>query len=116
PLGMARTTFRPTTAMTYPLALGHQPARAGRPAVVRPFADNAATWPAGSMFSNVHDLGRFAVAFLNDGRLDGKPVLAPELIKTLAGPYVDVPGGTRYGYGLTSKTVRGVTVLEHGGA
>jgi CubicO group peptidase (beta-lactamase class C family) len=42
PLGMTRSTFRPTMAMTWPLAIGHGPEGAGPPAVVRPLADNAA--------------------------------------------------------------------------
>jgi len=41
PLGMKRSTFRPTLAMTYPLAQGHE-LKAGQPAIVRPAADNAA--------------------------------------------------------------------------
>ncbi|SPF38671.1 putative Serine-type D-Ala-D-Ala carboxypeptidase [Candidatus Sulfopaludibacter sp. SbA4] len=48
---MARTTLRPTTAMTWPLAQGHD-AVGGKIAVARPAADNAASWPAGSIFSN----------------------------------------------------------------
>jgi CubicO group peptidase (beta-lactamase class C family) len=53
PLGMSRSTFRPTVAMTYPLAQGHATAGKGPPAVIRPAANNAATWPAGSLFSTV---------------------------------------------------------------
>src|SRR6185436_20110663 len=46
PLGMRRTTLRPTLAMTWPLALGHG-VKSGKAVIVRPQADNAATWPAG---------------------------------------------------------------------
>src|SRR5882724_5842193 len=67
PLGMTSTTFRPTVAMTYPLAQGHNAAGKSTPTVVRPFADNAASWPAGSMFSNVLELSRFIIAFMNGG-------------------------------------------------
>jgi CubicO group peptidase (beta-lactamase class C family) len=116
PLGMTRTTFRPTLAMTFPLALGHA-VGGGEAKVIRPAADNAATWPAGSIFSSVNDLSRFAVAFLNDGRVDGKQVLSPSLIKTLSTPHVAIPGGKdRYGYGLHVTTHRGLSVLEHGGS
>src|SRR5688572_8004874 len=66
PLGMARTTLRPTVAMTYPLAQGHD-IEDGKPVVVRPFANNAASWPAGSIFSNVNDLSRFVMAFVGGG-------------------------------------------------
>jgi CubicO group peptidase (beta-lactamase class C family) len=47
PLGMERSTLRPTMAMTWPLAQGHD-VQDGKPEVIRPAADNAATWPAGS--------------------------------------------------------------------
>jgi CubicO group peptidase (beta-lactamase class C family) len=70
PLGMTRTTFRATTAMTWPIAQGHESGK-----VVRPAADNAAAWPAGSIFSNASELSRFVIAFMNGGRLDGKQVL-----------------------------------------
>lgn len=116
PLGMTRTTFRPTLAMTYPLALGH--ALSGKkPEVVRPAADNAATWPAGQMFSSANDLSRFAIAFLNDGKLDGKEVLTPSLIKALSTPRADIPGSTaKYGYGLQIGEYRGMHRLQHGGS
>ncbi len=116
PLGMGRTTLRPTMAMTWPLAQGHD-AIGGKPRVVRPAADNAAGWPAGSIFSNVLDLARFAIAFMNDGRLDGQLVLAPKLIALLESPHARVPGSERsYGYGLDLYTERGVHWVAHAGS
>ena len=76
PLGMSRTTLRPTLAMTWPLALGHE-VRSGKPYIVRPQADNAATWPAGQMYSNVTDLARFATAFLDGGRSTANKFFRP---------------------------------------
>ena len=116
PLGMKRTTFRPTLAMTYPLAQGHA-LLLGKSVVVRPAADNAATWPAGSMFTSGNDFARFVIAFLNAGTLDGKQVLSESLIKTISSPHVLQPGGRgHYGYGLTVRSLRGVDVVEHGGS
>ena len=115
PLGMKRTTFRPTLAMTYPLAQGHSVA-GGKPAVVRPAADNAATWPAGSMFTSGNDLARFVTAFLNGGKLDGKAVLSESLLKALASPHAEVPTGGHYGYGLHLERVRGVDLVLHTGS
>ena len=114
PLGMQRTTLRPTLAMTYPLAQGHSNNRE----IVRPAADNAASWPAGSVFSNVKDLSRFVVAVLNDGRLDGKQVLPAGVVKRMTTGYVDYPGRqpAQYGYGLMIETFRGVRMFEHGGS
>lgn len=45
PLGMTRTTLRPTMAMTWPLAQGHEYME-GKLGIVRPAGDNAANWPA----------------------------------------------------------------------
>lgn len=115
PLGMTRTTFRPTTAMTYPLAVGHE-VRGGKPVVVRPAADNAATWPAGSMYTSGNDMARFLTAFLHEGKLDGKQALTPSLVKTVTTPHVAVPGEGHYGYGIHVETLRGVDVWTHNGS
>jgi CubicO group peptidase (beta-lactamase class C family) len=116
PLGMTRTTLRPMAAMTYPLAQGHEETPQG-PRVIRPAANNAASWPAGSIFSNVNDLSRFVIAFLNDGRLEGKQVLSPAVIRALSTPRAKVPGGEgSYGYGVQVAKYRGVNLVSHGGS
>lgn len=119
PLGMNRTTFRPTMAMTWPLAQGHEFAD-GKLKIARPAADNSATWPAGSMFSNIHELARFAIAFLNEGRIDGHQILNPKVIELMSTAHARIPGGSEfwqyYCYGLQTGEYRGCTLLEHGGA
>jgi CubicO group peptidase (beta-lactamase class C family) len=117
PLGMTRSTFRPMMAITYPLAQGHEAAGNQSPAVIRPAANNVATWPAGSMFSNVHDLSRFVIAFMNDGRIDGREALKPGVIAALMQPQVTIPGGTEsYGFGLQVARRADFTVVSHGGS
>jgi len=117
PLGMARTTLRPTVAMTYPLAQGHEAAGPAKCMVARPAADNAASWPAGSVFSNTADLARFVIAFLNGGRAGGKAVLDPKAIALMSAPHAAYPDSKEaYGYGLTLMDFRGVKVLAHGGS
>ena len=119
PLGMTHSTFRPTVAMTWPLAQGHTSAGNDPPTLVRPFADNAGYWPAGFMFSNVGDLARFTIAFMNDGIIEGRAVLKPSTISVLSTGYADIPSSAehaRYGYGLTTVMHRGARVVEHGGA
>jgi len=116
PLKMERTTLRPTEAMTWPLALGHE-VKQGEPRVVRPQADNAATWPAGQIYSNVHDLSRFVIALMHGGQLNGEQLLVPAVVARLGTPYVQTPGTKdHYGYGLTVGEERGVRVLSHGGS
>lgn len=117
PLGMSRTTLRPTMAMTYPLAQGHNTNREGKFEVIRPMADNSASWPAGSIFSSALDLSRFVIAFLGGGKVDGKQVLSPAVIAKLSTPQTAVPGSdNKYAYGLMITNYRGVRIVEHGGA
>jgi CubicO group peptidase (beta-lactamase class C family) len=116
PLGMTRSTFRPTVAMTYPLAQGHSVSANGERSVIRPAADYAGAWPAGSLFSSANELARFVIAFLNNGMLEGKQVLAPGLSAQLSTPMVTVPGGeVRYALGLEARDERGVQWIEHAG-
>jgi CubicO group peptidase (beta-lactamase class C family) len=116
PLGMTRTTLRPTMAMTFPLAQGHDVVN-GTAAIARPAADNASGWPAGSIFSNTADLSRFVIAFLNDGRVHGKQVLDPKVIALMSSPHAPIPGSTRsYGYGLEIGEWRGIHIVQHAGS
>lgn len=116
PLAMKRSTLRPSMAMTWPLAQGHE-VRDGQPAVIRPAADNASGWPAGSIFSSALELSKFVIAFMNDGRLDGNQVLPPELIAIMSSPHAEVPGSKQqYGYGLELSTTRGVRWVQHDGS
>jgi CubicO group peptidase (beta-lactamase class C family) len=103
PLRMERTTLRPLMAMTYPLSAAHA-VEGGQAKIVRPFFNNVAMWPAGSIFSNAGDLSRWVIAFLNDGRIDGQQVLSPSLIKQMSSHHIPVPGETDsfYCYGLTA--------------
>ena len=115
PVGMRRSTFRPLRAFTHPVALDHRVGPEGA-AVVRPFPDDATTWASGSLFSSAHELGRFLVALLDDGRLDGRQVLPAAAVRALAEPHVAVPGTPcRYAYGLQVCDAGGVRVLSHAG-
>jgi len=120
PLGMKSTTFRPTVAMTYPLSQGHSVSGKAKPTVIRPFGDNVAGWPDGFMFSSVNDLARFAIAFMDGGKIDGKQVLTPAVIARLSTPYADLHSrfgfeNGRYGYGLFVHDYRGAHVVWHAG-
>src|SRR5262249_47702189 len=77
PCGMKRSTFRPTVAMTWPLAVGHGPEGIGKASVIRPLGDFAGAWPAGQLFSTAPEFARFCIAFMNGGKLEGKQVLSP---------------------------------------
>jgi CubicO group peptidase (beta-lactamase class C family) len=116
PVGMSRSTFRPTIAMTYPLAQGHDLVN-GKLQIIRPSANNAASWPAGSIFSNVIDLSRWVTAFLDGGMLEGKHVLPATMFSTLSTANTAIPGSTnKYGYGVQVGEWRGLPMLSHGGS
>lgn len=117
PLGMTRSTFRPLEAITYPFAQQHGGGAGQPPRLLRPFADDAGTWPGGSLFSSAHELGRFALAFLQDGALDGKQALPAGVVAAMSQPHAAIPGGSdHYTFGLVASTDRGVFTLSHGGA
>jgi CubicO group peptidase (beta-lactamase class C family) len=116
PVGMASSTLRPTMAMTRTFSQGHDIVN-GKIEVLRPAPDNAANWPAGSLFSNLTDLSRFVIAMMDDGKIDGKQAVSPKAVKALTTPHADIPGSrAKYGYGLELEEVGGVQVWSHGGS
>jgi CubicO group peptidase (beta-lactamase class C family) len=116
PLGMNRSTIRPLEAMTFPLAVGHD-IKNGAATVIRPIDNNAAKYPGGSMYSSANELARFAVAMLNNGKIDGKQIFSPFITENLIKPQFYLPGEERafYGYGLLGFEDRGVRTVSHGG-
>ncbi|HUF04646.1 MAG TPA: serine hydrolase domain-containing protein [Aridibacter sp.] len=118
PLGMASTTFRPTMVMTYSLSQGHHADGTAEPTVVIPFSDNAAYWPAAFLFSSVNDLSRFAIMFMNGGKLTASRCSRPRHCQNAdclrRHPQSSNEG--KYGYGLMIRDFRGVKMVEHGGA
>ncbi len=119
PLGMSRTTFRPSVVMTYPFAQSYRSFSGEKLAQVRPFALEAFGWPSGSMFSNVNDLARFTIAFMNEGRIEGKQVLSSSLIDKLSTPVASVPASLndqKSTYGFLAEDYRGVRMLSISGS
>ncbi|HEY2845055.1 MAG TPA: serine hydrolase domain-containing protein [Bryobacteraceae bacterium] len=92
PLGMQHTTFAPALAMTYPLAVGHT--ADGK--ISRPMEGTA-------LFSSAQDLGRFLIAYLNEGKLGDQQVLAPAVVTALS---------SDTGYGLDADAARGVRLIR----
>lgn len=116
PAGMRLSTLRPTMAMTRELSQGHDLVNR-KVAVLRPAPDNAANWPAGSVFSNVEDLSRLVTALMDEGKLDGKQVLPAKAVKALTTPHAEIPGShSKYGYGLDLEDREGFQEWSHGGS
>ncbi|MCZ2823322.1 MULTISPECIES: serine hydrolase domain-containing protein [unclassified Modestobacter] len=111
PLGMDRTTPRPT-------------GRAARGAAVHPWADVVLPEPehdagvmaaAGQLWATLADLGRFAAFLLGDTG----DVLSPATLEEMtvpAGIDHSVSGWSAYGLGLQVLRVNGHTLVGHGGS
>jgi CubicO group peptidase (beta-lactamase class C family) len=111
PLGMTRTTFRPTEAMTWPLAVGHRRDKEGKFTVVRPLANDARLWPAGTLYSSANEMARLLVALVGDGRVDGQQALPAGVVAQMTRRVAEIPTtGQHYGQGLFLQPRNG-----HGG-
>lgn len=125
PLGMSRSTLRPTMAMTFPVSQSHVTWQE-KVVVIRPFIENTKWGPAGMMFSSASDVARFGITFMNGGKIEGKQILPAAVISKMTsratiarGAHSAVPGdyeSANYGYGLLIRDFRGVQVVEHGGS
>ena len=79
--------------------------------------------PAASLFSNVSDLSRFALCFMNDGVYNGNQVLSESVIKMMSTGYTPIGvlhqylgyPGSKYNYGLMGYNYKGIQFLGHPG-
>jgi CubicO group peptidase (beta-lactamase class C family) len=78
PLGMVRSTLLVREADPSLLASPHLPTDSGGVVVSDVFPYNRAHAPSSTMYSNVFELSRWAIAHLNRGSLDGGRVLSPQ--------------------------------------
>jgi CubicO group peptidase (beta-lactamase class C family) len=115
PLGMHHSTFDPLDAMTRSLALDHRVTN-GIAAVLRPFQNDASTWPSGSLFSSVDELARFAMALMNEGVIDGHQVIPGDAVTAMFARNSGLPGSPcRYSYGLSVCDRGPFTTASHYG-
>jgi CubicO group peptidase (beta-lactamase class C family) len=101
PLEMSQAAFEPTLAMTYTLALDHR-VTGDSLVVLRPYPDDASTWPSGSLFASAEELARVGMALADSGRVSGRVALPPAVVRLVSTRHVSVPGpdSARCGYGL----------------
>jgi CubicO group peptidase (beta-lactamase class C family) len=115
PIGMTRSTFDPLTAMTRPLALGHEP---GAELVDRYISLPYAA-PAGMLISPLEEVALFATALANGGRVSGRQVIPQSVISALLETSVPATdfgwGSAEYGYGMFSWTWQGQRFVGHQG-
>jgi len=111
PLGMTRTTPRPSGAVTPGLAV-HPWADE---VLAEPEHDAVAMAPAGQLWATATDLGRLGAFLLGDSG----DVLSPDTVEEMtypAGVDFSSPGWSSYGLGVQVQRADGVTLVGHGGS
>jgi hypothetical protein len=74
------------------------------------------TRPAGSMTATAADMGRFMLAHLQQGSLDGNAILDPATTALMHSPSQSgLPGFAAMAHGFFTATQNGRTVIGHGG-
>lgn len=117
PLGMARTTFDPAVALTYPVALSHDLAPDGALVARHRAPDNTAQYPAAFAYSTALDLANFALLHLQAGRFGTDQLLPPALVAAMHAPQVacTLPPYTHYGLTFFLRDYRGHRIVGHPG-
>ena len=117
PLGMERSTIRPSEALSRPHAVGHR-LHGEAATTIGPPVNDTRLWPAGYLWTNAVDMSRALSALMNRGRVAGHPGLPAAIVDGITTPHVSMPNvfvGGHYGYGLMIARDRGVLMYEHGG-
>jgi CubicO group peptidase (beta-lactamase class C family) len=112
PLGMTRSCFFATDAVTYRVAAGHD-VKDGRPQVARPWLEMRTGHPSGGLLSSTNDLIRFMRLHLgSQGAERTGRLLSDESIAFMASALS--PDGT-HGVTWWRHEVNGLPVIEHCG-
>lgn len=75
----------------------------------------------GGLISNVHDLARYIMMYLNRGSLDGAEIVSPFSVEEMTKQRIAVPwrafGDEAYGYGwMITRRFHGEKLVAHGGS
>ena len=117
PIGMKHATFRTGAALRVPFAFGHV-GRAGQPPqIVEPIKTDVRHSPAGFLWASASDYGRLMIALLNRGQLEGRRVLAPDVVASIEEPRVSMAGDPNrsYGFGLVIRRSGRSRTFSHSG-
>lgn len=92
--------------------------RNGKMEATRDYYDNAFALPgAGSMKSTIADMKKVLYMYLNYGkRPDGERILSMEGIRSMCRPRIEYRPESFYCYGLATKMLDDLTIVEHGGS
>ncbi len=118
PIKMENTTYYESEAQLKGYCAGHKMGSRVKHKLIYPFIQ-----PAASMFSNVNDLSRFAICFMNDGIIDNEQVLSKSVIKKMSTSYTPLGvlheylgyPNSYYNYGLIGFDFKGIHFIGHPG-
>jgi CubicO group peptidase (beta-lactamase class C family) len=72
--------------------------------------------PAGGVYTNVPDMARYLMFHINEGRVDGRPLLRDDLTRAMHTAAFPEPGQTfGYGLGIVAEHFGPEVVYSHGG-
>jgi CubicO group peptidase (beta-lactamase class C family) len=92
----------------------------------RPYKDLTAIAPAGSINSNINDMARWVMTWINGGKFNGKQVLPASYVREAISSQMSMAGGLpekgtpdiygdSYGLGWMLSSYRGHYLVQHGG-
>ncbi len=117
PLGMNNSTLNPVLAASLDRADGHQ-MLLGK-IITRNIPIYPSAQPAGWVMSSAEDIAQWLLVNMNDGRLNGRQVIPPQVIEQMHTPGVDfIDQGDKMSYGMgwfVGKTNSGEPVTWHSG-
>lgn len=115
PLGLKKSSFEPTPALTKDMAVGMMWTEHGRTFDAPTFELGMA--PAGSMYTTVNDLGRFLGVLFAGGKGPYGQILKPESLEAMYRPQFAKDGQkTGFGLGFMLTEFAGRRRIGHGGA
>jgi CubicO group peptidase (beta-lactamase class C family)/D-alanyl-D-alanine dipeptidase len=114
PMGLRHSSFRPDADIVASLAKAEMWTYDGLHFDAPTFQLGMA--PAGSMYSTVKDLGRFASVLLARGKTENGTLLKPETLDQMWSPQFPNPGGRVFGLGFQVRALDGHRLVGHGGA
>jgi CubicO group peptidase (beta-lactamase class C family)/D-alanyl-D-alanine dipeptidase len=114
PIGMQHSSFEPNANVVAQLSKAKMWTYDGK-AFEAPTFQLGMT-PAGSMYSTVTDLGRFASVLLARGKTESGTLLKPATLDAMWSPQFPNPGGPVFGLGFVVSSLDGHRMVGHGGA
>jgi CubicO group peptidase (beta-lactamase class C family) len=120
PLGMRSTTVRASRTPIRGVAAPYTRTTAGFE-VQTPLKTDAKITGAGGFFASAHDLARYVIANLNEGRVDGRQALPAAAVREAQRPQADVEARffefdrRAYGLGLYVADYDGDSLVHHFG-